>query len=218
MRNAMFARDRSPILMGLFFVSVAVALLMPVASARATVLKAGIADPGDPNAMYGNCGDTASGLVRKASHVLGSGKDFSLVRRIYVLDCHRFDGPGNTFVVPCPPNSNYSYCLQNQNDGLGNHILLGVITSTSQPCLLAQRRAGPPAQIDIRFFNPAFGVNSIEFRGGVSNAQIQPYAIVDDRSPIIVTATKIDQSQPASLSNVLVGIGNLTSVRCDFSF
>ncbi len=62
------------------------------------------------------------------------------------------------------------------------------------------------------------GIAVIEFRGGVNNAQTQPYAVVNDRHPIIITATKVNQSMLASLPQILVtdGSGNVTS--CTFSF
>jgi uncharacterized repeat protein (TIGR02543 family) len=34
--------------------------------------------------------------------------------------------PGNASVVSCPENTNYDVCVENQNDGLANYVLLGV--------------------------------------------------------------------------------------------
>jgi hypothetical protein len=48
---------------------------------------------------------------------------------IVVLECRPFDGGGGAFVVPCPAGtpSSISYCVESDNDGVGNHVLLGVL-------------------------------------------------------------------------------------------
>jgi len=222
MRNTIFARGHSLMLTGLFFLSGAALLVMPIASARATVVQSELENASDPSALYGNCGSSASGLVRKSDEVLPAGGNLSQIGAIYVLNCHGFDGPGGAFIVPCPPvppgANTPSYCVGNQNDGLGNDIFLGVYLHNTLPCVVTSRRLGPPAQIDIRFWDPAFGIATVEFRGGVVNAQTQPYAVVNDHVPIIVTATKINQSQPASLSNILVTNRARVTTTCNFSF
>jgi hypothetical protein len=217
MRNTIFSRSHCLMLIGSFFLSSAALLVIPTA-ARAKVLQNEIQDLGDPNAMYGNCGSRASGLERKTDLLIAAGVSLKQIYRVFVIDCHGFDGGGGAFVVPCPAGTSFSYCVQSQNDGLGNHILVGVITSPAIPCTLMSRRLGPPAQIDITFLDPAFGIATVEFRGGITNAQVQPYAVINDRARIIVTATKIDQSQPASLSNILVRNGANITTTCNFSF
>jgi len=196
--------------------------VMPVASARAQIVPFEVANPNDPNGMYGGCAPGGNaGVERKSDKVRGH-SDLATVVAISVIDCHQFDGPGGTSVVPCPPNTSFSYCLLTQNDGVGNHIELGVIVrkpDTQPPaCRLAATRVGPPAQIDIAFLDQIDGISTIEFRGGVINAQTQPYAVFSDRFPIIITATKVNQTKTASLPNILVtdGAGNVTS--CNFSF
>src|SRR5262245_39459493 len=101
----------------------------------------------DPTAMYGHCGAVNSGIQRKIGIVVGAaGADLNKITAITVLDCHTFDGPGNSFVVPCPAGTKATYCVQNQNDGLGNHILLGVTTDKNfTPCQVTGKSPGPPA-------------------------------------------------------------------------
>jgi hypothetical protein len=52
------------------------------------------------------------------------------VTAIAVLVCESFDGGGGTFEVPCPAGSPYTHCAENHNDGLANHILLGILEVT----------------------------------------------------------------------------------------
>jgi hypothetical protein len=176
-------------------------LLMPTATALAQIVPPEQVKPNNPNGMYGGCNHPDAGVRRKIDHVKEAGQDVTKVTAISVLDCHRFDGPGATHVVQCPAHTDFTYCLLNQNDGVGNHILLGVKTREVEPeCKVAAKRAGPPAQIDIVIQDPT-GVVVIGFTGGVTNAETQPYAVGNDRKPIIITATKIDQTEPASLGS-----------------
>jgi hypothetical protein len=177
--------------------------------------------PGDPTGMYGGClpGNPSAGVSNKAHHVEDAGMPLGAVRSIEVIDCHGFDGPGGSAVAPCPAGSSYTYCVLNQNDGVGNHIFLGVVATTvGKPCVLGASRTGPPAQIDIVFFAPAIGIQTIEYRGGVNNALTQTYAVGSDRDPIIVTVTKVNQAQTASLPQILVTDESGTISSCNFSF
>jgi hypothetical protein len=38
-----------------------------------------------------------------------------------------FNGGGGTHYRACPPGTPYDYCRENNNDGLGNHVIVGVI-------------------------------------------------------------------------------------------
>lgn len=81
-----------------------------------------------PWGTYGPCHPAATHIRTRGIHVIEAGMTLSNVPTdgINVLECRPFDGPGGTFVVPCPLNTLYSYCLRNQNDGVGNHVYLGV--------------------------------------------------------------------------------------------
>jgi hypothetical protein len=89
----------------------------------------------DPFASYGDCGGSETGLYRsKASILLEAlkvgGKPATLkgVLAIKLLSCNTFTGGGGSYVVPCPSGSPYTYCVGNNNDGIGHEILLGVLT------------------------------------------------------------------------------------------
>lgn len=88
----------------------------------------------DPYGMYGPSSQPGAGQRQKSGHVLEArdlstgqvvGKTLDRVIFIDVLDLRPFDGPGNTFIYP--GYGPYSYILLNQNDGVGNHIQLGVV-------------------------------------------------------------------------------------------
>jgi hypothetical protein len=178
----------------------------------------GTQDQTDPTAMYGHCGGVNSGIQTKAL-IPGSAADLSTVAQIRVLDCRPFDGPGGGTVVPCPAGTNPipTYCVQVQNDGLGNHVLLGVFINKNLPCQLTGQSSGPPAQITITFTDSAFGILNIELRGGVSNATTQFFVGSGNRI-IVLTATKINQGAPASVSNILVQNMRGTINTCSFNF
>ena len=178
----------------------------------------GSSDANDPNGLYGGClqPPPASGVRRKSEHVLAAGKTVVDVSSIAVIDCHGFDGPGGTFVVPCPPDSRYSYCLRNENDGVGNHIYLGVGIDTVVPrCRLTERRNRPVAQIDIALHDPGTGIAVIELRDS-TNTQTRHY-YTDHRAPVVLTATKIDQTQPARVG-IMVTDGAQNMRVCSFRF
>jgi hypothetical protein len=128
-------------------------------------------------------------------------------------------GPGGTFIVTCPAGTSYSYCLRNQNDGVGNHIELGVVVDTVPPtCTLTRNIAGPLGQIDVTFRDTGSGISVIEMRGGSTNLQLHLADFREDDAPAVMTATKIKQGQPGRLPQILVsdGAGNVRS--CSFEF
>jgi hypothetical protein len=179
----------------------------------------GSQDQTDPTGMYGHCGGVNSGVESKLAVIFPVGTDLDKLQQIRVLDCHPFDGPGGSFIVPCPAGTKPvpTYCVQNQNDGRGNHILVGVFINKNLPCTLTGQSSGPPAQITITFTDAAFGIFGVELRGGASNATTQFFAGSGSRI-IVLTATKINQGAPASLSNILVQNGQQKINTCSFSF
>lgn len=174
-----------------------------------------LADQNDPSGFYGNCRTPFSGVRRKSLHVVDAGKSLSEVTAIVVLECREFDGPGGTQLIePCAP---YAYCLLNENDGVGNHVRLGVKIDTDPPrCRVIDRRPGPIAQIDVRLQDAGTGIETTGITGSATNVQTQHY-FTDSRSPLIVTATKIDQSQRALVGfTVTDAAGNVAT--CEFRF
>src|SRR5262249_2330402 len=166
----------------------------------------GSQDQSDPVAMYGHCGAVNSGIISRIGIVLGAaGADLNKITAITVLDCHTFDGPGNSFVVPCPAGAKATYCVQNQNDGVGNHILLGVTTDKNfSPCQVTGKTA---TTLTITFSDRAFGLSGVELRGAATNVTTQFFAGSGNRIVVLV-ATKINKGSPGSLSNVVVGNGH----------
>jgi len=182
----------------------------------------GSQDQSNPSGYYGHCGDVNSGIVSKVQEVIPVGTNLNQIAAIRVLDCHAFDGGGDDAVVPCPAGTKPvpTYCVRNSNDGVGNHILLGVFIDKSLPCQLTGKSSGPPAQITITFTNAAFGISGVELRGGVSNATTQFFA-GSGNNALVLSATKINQGAPASLSNIMVSTfanGQQIISTCSFSF
>ena len=191
--------------------------LFPAQVNGAIVLR-GSSDATDPNGFYGGClrPPPAAGVRRKSDHVLAAGMTVVDVSSIAVIDCHGFDGPGGTFVLPCPLDSRYWSCLRNENDGVGNHIYLGVVVDTVIPkCRLTERRNRPVAQIDIAMHDPGTGIAVIELRDS-TNTQTQHY-FTDHRAPVVLTATKMDQTQRARVG-IMVTDGAQNMRVCSFQF
>lgn len=179
----------------------------------------GSQDQTDPTALYGHCGNVNSGIASKINAIPATAADLDKVQQIRVLDCGPFDSSGGGAVVPCPAGSTPipTYCVHVGNDGLGNHVLLGVFINKNLPCTLTGKTSGPPAQITVTFTDSAFGITGVELRGGASNATTQFFAGSGNRI-ITLTATKINQGAPASLSNILVSSGHGTQNTCAFNF
>ena len=102
-------------------------LVAAVPQLQAQVISSGT----NPNGMYW-CGD---GYRAKSVAVHELGKTLANVSGIVVLDCHGSDGGGGWKIFTCPAGSPYSYCVRAYNDGMGNHIELGVLefNSTTDP-------------------------------------------------------------------------------------
>jgi hypothetical protein len=219
MQNTIGARHHLSVLTR-WLVLLGAVLLVPVASARAKILLSEIEDPNNPHGFYGGCipGGNA-GVARKSGQIGPGGNTLDRVIGITVIDCHQFDGPGGGEIVQCPLGTPYTYCIRNMNDGLGNHIELGVTESASdKTCLLAEKRPSPPAQMDIVFQDKTNGLETIELRGPVTNARSQPYVISSDRTLIVITFTKINQALAANVPNILVTNGIGVVKTCAFSF
>ena len=122
MEKQMKSRRGANIVTGLFLLA---GLVVAAPALHAQVLHRGT----DPWGLYGGCSGNlnTSAYSDKARQVYESGNTLANVVGIVVLDCHTFTGGGGVSIVPCPPNSPYSYCLFNDNDGLGNTIYFGVL-------------------------------------------------------------------------------------------
>ena len=179
----------------------------------------GTQDQTDPTAMYGHCGNVNSGIQSKITSIPASAAGLDKVQQIRVLDCGPFDSSGGGTVVPCPAGSTPipTYCVHVGNDGLGNHVLLGVFINKNLPCTLTGKSSGPPAQITVTFTDSAFGILNVELRGGASNATTQFFAGSGNRV-IVPTATKVNQGAPASVSNIAVQNTQHKINTCSFSF
>jgi hypothetical protein len=178
----------------------------------------GLGTADDPNGFYGGCRlpEYPSGVRRKSDIVREAGGSLFDVSGIEVIDCHGYDGSGGSFVVPCPSGREYAYCVLNENDGAGNHVLLGVIVDIVPPrCKTVARRRGPVAQVDLTVHDPGTGIHSITLQDE-NNVQTQHY-FSTDRDPLIVTATKVDQGRPASFGMLVRdGAGNLRTCSTRF--
>jgi hypothetical protein len=86
----------------------------------------------DPFEVYGGCSPNFSGFIAKIGQIVSLGVTLGNVTAIDVLACTGFNGGGGDFIVPCPPNSPYAYCVINRNDGLANSITLGVMKLTRE--------------------------------------------------------------------------------------
>ena len=84
----------------------------------------------DPYQLYGGCVNNFSGYISKAGDAEIVGSTLAHVTAIDVLVCREFDGPGGGHEVPCPTGSPYTHCVEVDNDGLANHVLLGILDVT----------------------------------------------------------------------------------------
>jgi hypothetical protein len=175
-----------------------------------SAVAAGIVDLGRneraPDGFYGPCGnpqaDPGNSFSSKAIMVRYAGRDPALAQFIDVLQCKAFTGGGGSRVVSCE-GSPYDYCVLNDNDGLGNHILLGVVLDKQPPvCQLVGSRQTPMAQLDVKITDKAAGLQAVEFRGGLSNVQYGAY--YHDAKSVVLSFTKIVPSQPAVVGPMAV--------------
>jgi len=83
-----------------------------------------------PNAPYSGC-PAGARLRPKTSVVAAAGRELRLVKGIVTLSCRQADGGSGARIVACPQGpSPYTYCVQTHNDGSGNAVLLGVVTTS----------------------------------------------------------------------------------------
>ena len=81
----------------------------------------------------------------------------------------------------------------------GSTTLVESNVTTSPTCWLSAAIAGPPAQIQITVQDTASGLASIVATAhGNASVSIPPFT-VGTTSPVVVTATKIDQSKGSSV-------------------
>jgi len=80
-----------------------------------------------PHTVYGGCA-AGSGYRKKTSVVLEARPSLRDINAIVVTACMKADGASGTKKVSCSPeNDFYLACYKNENDGVGNHVELGVI-------------------------------------------------------------------------------------------
>jgi hypothetical protein len=111
-------------------------ILLCSVAAVAQLHKNSISSGTDPYGIYWCGGGRTDGDYRdKPNPVYEVGKTLGNVNGIVVLDCHRYDGGGGARIVSCPAGSPFSYCVENTNDGAGNHIEIGVLefNTTTDP-------------------------------------------------------------------------------------
>src|SRR5437879_994254 len=92
----------------------------------------------DPYEVYGGCARNFSGYFQKAGDAVGIGRTLANVTALDVLVCGPFDGGGGLFEVACPAGSPYGHCAEVHNDGLANHVLLGILEVTADNDPLGQ--------------------------------------------------------------------------------
>jgi len=114
----------------------------------------------DKNGYYGNCDPTygvgscyGNGVRDKLTIVkeaLDKQTSYKLenIQSIKVISCVPFNGPGGSYVTGCPAGTTFTYCVKNQNDGVANSVLLGVVSSdqiSTQPTINSVSPASGPA-------------------------------------------------------------------------
>ncbi|MFZ5547159.1 MAG: hypothetical protein ACOZJX_00470 [Pseudomonadota bacterium] len=183
------------------------------------VSAAGIIDLGRndrvPDGFYGPCGnpqaDPSNGIGSKSAIVRQAGGNTALAQFIDVLQCKAWTGGGGSRVVSCE-GTPYDYCVLNDNDGLGNHILLGVVLDKQPPvCQVVGSRQTPMEQLDVKITDKGVGLVGVYFIGGLSNVQYGAY--YHDPKSIVVNFTKLDPMKPAVVGPMTVSdlAGNSTS-------
>lgn len=174
------------------------------------VSAAGIIDLGKnervPDGFYGPCGnpqaDPANGIGSKSAIVRQAGGNLALTQFIDVLQCKAWTGGGGSRVVSCD-GAPYDYCVLNDNDGLGNYILLGVLLDKQPPvCQVVGSRQTPMEQLDVKITDKGVGLVGVYFIGGLSNVQYGAY--YHDVKSIVVNFTKLDPLRPAVVGPMTV--------------
>jgi hypothetical protein len=92
------------------------------------------------------------------------GRSLDNVTAIDVIDCHVFDGPGVSFIVDCPSGSAFTYCIRNQNDGVGNHIYLGVTEAPTYALAASPSTVNPGQAITVTWTAPS-GQSALDWIG-----------------------------------------------------
>lgn len=106
-----------------------VALLLSAADAFAWDTR--LNESSDPHQLYGMCGPGGSALQMKSATLRGLPLTPSNVLAITVLTCEPAHGGGSR-LVSCPAGSPYGHCIKIGNDGLGNHVVLGLLELDGQ--------------------------------------------------------------------------------------
>jgi hypothetical protein len=88
------------------------------------------------------------------------------------------------------------------------------LDSTKPRCVLSAMRNGPPTQIDITAQDADSGMASIVVtKSNNADTPVPPFT-VGDTNPMVITATKIDQSKPAQVELTVSDLAGNTTV-CD---
>src|SRR4029079_11523965 len=86
---------------------------------------------------------------------------------------------------------------------------------TAKPkCPLTANRVGPPAQIEVTFQDTGTGLASIIVTKSENADTVVPPFTVGTNDPVVVTSTKIDQSQPARVEIPVGDVAGVVAV-CD---
>lgn len=90
-----------------------------------------------------------------------AGRNPALAQFIDVLQCKTYTGGGGSRVVSCGGTA-YDYCVLNDNDGVGNHILLGVVLDRQPPvCQRDGSRQTPLEQLDVKITDKGVGLQGV---------------------------------------------------------
>ena len=127
------------------------------------------------NGVYGNCdpsygmnssrGNWVNGKLGIVQAAIANNSQYSTsdITAITVISCAAFNtnGSGGSTIVSCPAATNYSYCVQNPNDGLANSVLLGVtetkstfVAASSTPSQYIPDATGATSQADYNLLVP----------------------------------------------------------------
>jgi hypothetical protein len=160
---------------------------------------------GGPDAFVANL-NTAGTALLFSTYLGGHGNDHGISLVV--------DSAGNTYVTGTTSSSDFptKNPLQPTNRGFFDVFLLKVAPGPG--CALSATRAGPPAQIDITVQSPDAGVATIVATQAVNTSVAVPAFTRGTRAPIVVTATKINQTLTSQVALRVTDLaGNVT--LCD---
>ncbi len=127
------------------------------------------------------------------------------------------DSAGNAYVTGWTESTDFPTAnpLQAVFGGLQNVFVTKIGVGVSPPsCQLTSIVSGPPKQLIVTMQDAASGLQTIQVAAEVNTTVSIPSFTIGATTPVIVTATKVDQSQTSEVSFIVTNTAG-TGISCD---